>query len=349
LIESIVASAPGRVNLIGEHTDYNGGWVLPMALPLRTTVELTVRDDDVVRVSSGAVHGPDHPPYTLGAEKPAHDWLDYVEGVTVMLRAAGYALRGFDARIRSNVPIGKGLSSSAALEVAMLRALRSAFDLGMDDVTLALIAQRAENDFVGAPVGVMDQLASSLGDDHTAVLIDTRSLAIERIPLPRDVEIAVIDSGVAHSNVSGGYRERRAECAEAAERLGVAQLRDIDDVARLEMLPEPLRRRARHVVTEDARVLEAAAAMRDGDAATLGRLFVQSHASMRDDFEVSVPEVDALVTRALDEVSVFGARLTGGGFGGSVVVLVRKGEARATAERIAAAVRGAEVVLPEAK
>ncbi len=342
---TVVADAPGRVNLIGEHTDYNGGYVLPMAIPQRTTVELATRTDDVVRLSSANV---DHemPTYALGSEHRSRTWFDYVQGVTQSLREAGYTLHGFDARIDSRVPIGRGLSSSAALEVAMLRALREAFHLELDDVALALLAQRSENELVGAPVGVMDPLASSLGDEHTAVFIDTRSLHVERIPLPRDVAIAVIDSGVAHANVGGGYAQRRKECAEAARLLGVPQLRDAYALNRIDELPEPLRRRAKHVVTENARVLAAVDAMRADDPVALGGLFVESHVSMRDDFEVSVPEVDAIVERALRDPAVYGARLTGGGFGGAVVVLTRAGEARAAANRIASDLPGATVVLP---
>lgn len=342
---TVVADAPGRVNLIGEHTDYNGGYVLPMAIPQRTRVELAERQDDTVRLCSANL-SKDHPTYELGSEHRAKAWYDYVQGVTQALREAGYTLHGFDARIDSRVPIGRGLSSSAALEVAMLRALRQAFQLDLDDVALALLAQRSENELVGAPVGVMDPLASSLADEHTAVFVDTRTLQIERIPLPRDVQIAIIDSGVSHANVGGGYALRRQECAMAAKLLGVPQLRDAYALDKIEELPEPLHKRARHVVTENARVLAAASAMRANDPVALGGLFVESHVSMRDDFEVSVPEVDAIVERALRDPAVYGARLTGGGFGGAVVVLARAGEAKAAADRIAHDCKGATVVLP---
>jgi galactokinase len=339
---TVVADAPGRVNLIGEHTDYNGGYVLPMAIPQRTKVELAPRSDDVVRLCSTNVDH-DMPTYALGTEHRSRTWYDYVQGVTQSLREAGYSLKGFDARIDSHVPIGRGLSSSAALEVAMLRALREAYHLELDDVALALLAQHGENHLVGAPVGVMDPLASSLGDEHTAVFIDTRSLHVERVALPREVAIAVIDSGVSHSIAGTGYAQRRKECADAAKLLGVPQLRDAYALDRIEQLPEPLRRRARHVVTENARVLAAVDAMRADDPVALGGLFVESHASMRDDFEVSVPEVDAIVERALRDPAVYGA---GGGFGGAVVVLARAGEARAAAERIARDCPGSTVVLP---
>ena len=345
-VPHVVASAPGRVNLIGEHTDYNGGYVLPMAIPQRAVVELAVRGDDLVRLWSANVDHDGRASYRLSTERRTREWYDYVQGVTHALREAGHRVSGFDARIDSRVPIGRGLSSSAALSVALLRALREAFDLTLDDVSLALLAQKAENELVGAPVGVMDPLASSLADDHTAVFVDTRSLKIERVPLPANSEIAIIDSGIAHSNATGGYNLRREECAAAARMLGVEQLRDAYRLDKIEALPEPLRRRARHVFTENARVLAAVAAMRANDPVALGGLFLESHVSMRDDFEISVPEIDALVMRAASDPMVYGARLTGGGFGGSLVVLAHQGQARGAAERIAREVPGARVVLP---
>ncbi|HEY1958209.1 MAG TPA: galactokinase [Polyangiaceae bacterium] len=345
-VPHVVASAPGRVNLIGEHTDYNGGYVLPMAIPQRTVVELAVRADDVVRLWSANVDHDGRAMYKLATERRTREWHDYVQGVTRALRQAGHRMSGFDARIDSRVPIGRGLSSSAALGVAILRAIREAFDLEIDDVSLALLAHRSENDLVGAPLGVMDPLASSLADDHTGVFIDTRSLRIERVPLPTGTEIAIIDSGVAHSNATGGYKLRREECMAAAEMLGVEQLRDAYRIDKIEALPEPLRRRARHVFSENARVLAAVASMRADDAVALGGLFLESHVSMRDDFEISTPEIDALVMRAASDPMVYGARLTGGGFGGSVVILAHAGHGRAAAERIAREVPGARAVLP---
>jgi galactokinase len=351
---AVRARAPGRVNLIGEHTDYNGGFVLPMAIPQQTTVELSPRAGGEVRAFSADVPGERVGSFTLGSEAPRRDWLDYVQGVTQVATAAGHRLGGFDLRVASAVPVGSGLSSSAALEVSLLRALREAFGLRLDDVALALLGQRAEVEFVGAPVGVMDQLASSLADARAALFIDTRTLAHERLPLPPDVEIAVVNSGVTHGHATGDYRTRRAECERAAARLGVPQLRDLAeaDLPRAMELPEPLGRRVRHVVTEDARVLASVEALRRGDGARLGALFDASHASQRDDYEVSVPEIDLLVSLARAEPDVLGARLTGGGFGGSIVVLVRSGAARAVAERVADAYgrpsgRRATVLVPE--
>jgi galactokinase len=351
---AVMASAPGRVNLIGEHTDYNQGLVLPAAIPQRVAVALAPREDDQARAVSA-----DLPVETagdgwlLGAEARGRGWLDYVQGLTWTLRAAGHAVRGFEAAVASTVPIGSGLSSSAALQVAGLRALRAAFALDLDDVALALLAQRAESEFVGARVGVMDQMAASLAAEGVALFLDTQSLAFDRIPLPAGADLVVVDSGVAHAHATGGYNARRAECERAAALLGVSSLREIAvaDLPRLEALPVPLGRRVRHVVTENARVLTAVGALRAGDVAALGRLFTASHESQRDDYEVSIPEIDALVAAADGDSDVFGARLTGGGFGGAVVILARPGRAAAVGARVrdryaARTGRTATVLLP---
>jgi galactokinase len=333
----VSGEAPGRVNLIGEHTDYNGGFVLPIAIPQRTRVRLRPRDDQTVEARSTGV-APEASTYQLGNETPGAGWVDYLQGVTWALAEAGFSLRGFAATISSDVPPGSGLASSAALEVALLRALRQAFSLDLDDLKLALLAQRAENEFVGARVGIMDQLAANLADTHSALFIDTRDLRYERVPWPADAELVVIHSGVTHALRAGGgdYNTRRAECEQAAERLGVHHLRDlnVDDLPRVEELPEPLNRRARHVVTENARVLEAVEALRRGELDRLGSLFVASNASMRDDYEVSTSEVDLLVELACAQPEVFGARLTGGGFGGAVIALVRQGQAPLVGQRV---------------
>ena len=331
----MAASAPGRVNLIGEHTDYNGGFVLPAAIPLETRVELSPAAGRRVRVWSAQF--PDDPPITfnLGAEVRTGDWADYVRGMTWSLASAG-SLEGFDARIESRVPVGGGLSSSAALEVALGRALRTAFALRLDDIALAVAARRAETDFVGAPVGIMDQMACSLATTTAALLIDTRTLAHRTVPLPPDAALIVIDSGVTHHHAGGEYRTRRDECARAAAALGVVELRDVDvaDLDRVSRLPEPLNRRARHVITENARVQETVTSLASGDLNNVGRLFLESHASMRDDFEVSVPPVDALVECAARAPGVYGARLTGGGFGGAIVALADRWHAAEAASSV---------------
>ena len=335
-LPAVTARAPGRVNIIGEHTDYTGGYVLPVAIPQTTRVALAPREDGLVRLLSRSFAPVDPETFQLGGEAKRGSWVDYVMGTTAALAAAGYRIRGFDAVIASNVPIGAGLSSSAALEVALLRALREAFALELDDVTLAKIGRAAETDFVGAPVGIMDQMAASLADVATALFIDTRTLDWTRHPLPPGGEIVVIDSGIAHDHATGDYATRRHECERAMALLGVESFRDVTDPARLDELPEPLRRRARHVLTENARVLDAVACLRTNDLDRLGALLDASHASLRDDFEVSVPEVNRLVELAQADPDVFGARMTGGGFGGAIVAFARRGAGRAAAERIVA-------------
>jgi galactokinase len=329
----VTADAPGRANLIGEHTDYSDGFVLPVTIPQRTRVELRTRDDDVARVHSAQLGRTET--YQVGGEAPRRDWLDYVQGVTATCRPR--PLGGFDARIDSDVPPGAGLSSSAALEVSMLRALRQAFGWELDDTRLALLGQRAEVEFVGAPVGVMDQMASSLGRPGTALFIDTQSLRTEQVPLPAGLGIAVVHSGISHDHASGEYRVRRRESEEASGAMGVSSLRalGVDDLPRIATLPSPLDRRARHVVTENARVLAAVEALRGGDLERLGALLAASHRSLRDDYQVSVPDLDRLVALAAEAPGVFGARLTGGGFGGAIVVAARPEGLRASMERVA--------------
>jgi galactokinase len=335
----------GRVNLIGEHTDYNDGFVLPTSIPQATTVAIARRNDRLARAYSVTLDASET--FEVGREAPTRGWVDYVQGVTDALQRRGFTLGGFDLAIDSTVPVGSGLSSSAALEIAVLRALRDLFSLDIDDLTIAKVGRAAENDFVGAPVGIMDQMASSLAQPGVALFIDTRSLEYQQVRLPPKTELIVINSGVAHNHAAGDYRTRRAECDRAAHLLGVAALRDVglDRLDEIMTLPDPINRRARHVITENARVLDAVRAMREGNAEELGRLFSESHASQRDDFEVSVPEVDRLVELAEKEPAVYGARLTGGGFGGSIVALVREGEAAGVASRVAAAYGSPATVL----
>ena len=331
----VFAEAPGRVNLIGEHTDYHQGLVLPAVIPQRTHVWLRTRTDGRVRVwSAGVSDGIEE--YQTGHEAPGRRWLDYVQGVTAVLAAAGMTPPGFDARIESSVPVGAGVSSSAALDVALLRALRTAMQATLDDIELARLAQRVETEFVGAPVGIMDQMAVSLGRDREALFLDTRTLGFERIPLPAAADLVVIDSGVSHQHAGGEYVTRRRQSFEAAAALGVTFLRDvpIESLEQVNALPPLLARRARHIVTENDRVQRAATALRGGDLVTLGRLFAQSHASMRDDYETSTPDIDALVEIAAADPAVYGARLTGGGFGGAIVALVDRHAAHAAARRI---------------
>jgi galactokinase len=294
-----------------------------------------------VRAWSAAVDAPVQE-YAIGEETAGRGWLDYVQGVSMLLRQAGASVTGFDLRVESEVPVGAGVSSSAALEVSLLRALRVLYDWTLDDLALAKMAQRVETEFVGVPVGIMDQMAASLGRDGEALFVDTASLAIERLPLPRAGALVVIDSGVAHQHAGGEYVTRRRESFEAAARLGVQRLRDatIDMLPRLSELPAVLARRARHVITENQRVLQAVEALRAGDVARLGALFNESHLSMRDDYETSTPEIDTLVTIGQQHPRVHGARLTGGGFGGAVVILAHASGAADIARDISASYAG---------
>ncbi len=334
------AWAPGRVNLIGEHTDYQGGFVFPMPLERGTTVAVGVRPGSAVRVFSDSERADGILAFDLGAEMPGRGWVDHVQGVTAALGGSGYPVGGFHALVTSDLPIGAGLASSAALAIALLRALRGAFALAIDDLAVAKLAWQAETQFVGVPVGMMDQIACSLGTPGQALFLDTRSLDWQTVVLPPSVRVLVIDSGIPHRNADSGYRQRRHEVEEAAQQLGVAQLRDVSagDLGPLQRLPEPLRQRARHVVTENARVLafRAALAAETPDLAQLGRLLAASHQSLRDDYQVSLPELDMLVTIAGATPGVLGARLTGGGFGGSIVVLVETARVEEAGQQIGA-------------
>ncbi len=338
-MKKVSAEAFGRVNLIGEHTDYNGGWVLPTAIPQKTVIHLQTREDLKVTASTAQateLHS-SSAQFTLGQEKHTDTWIDYLQGVTFILRAEGFTFSGFDLQIESAVPIGSGLSSSAALEVCFLKALRSAFSLDLTDLQLARIGRRAENEFVGANVGIMDQMACTLARSGEALFIDTNTLIYEQIPLPTShMELIVINSGLAHQNSDGGYNQRRSECEQACRLLGIQQLREMEvkDLPRLDILPDVLKRRARHVITENQRVHDAVQAIRQQDFKTLGELFYKSHLSMKNDYEVSIPAIDLLVDICSKDQNIFGARLTGGGFGGSIVAIAKFGCAKASASAI---------------
>ena len=333
----VMAAAHGRVNLIGEHTDYHQGFALPTPIPLRTLVTVQRRTDYLVRVASSAVD-PSSAEYELGEEERVHNWIDYVQGVTAVLARSGRTLTGFNVSIESTVPPGGGVSSSAALTVALLRALRVMCRFSLGDLEIAQLAQKVETEFIGAPIGIMDQMSCSLGRADEALFLDTRTLGYERIAWPPVMSLIVIHSGIVHAHAGGEYATRRRQSFSAASLLGVRWLRDADlaSLSRAQM-PEPLARRARHIITENHRVLDAVEALRARDAHRLGELFNASHQSMRDDYEVSTPEIDALVKLGQEDPDVYGARLTGGGFGGSVVMLARGGRGRAAATRILAA------------
>ena len=309
------AKAPARVNLLGGHTDYNGGFVLPSVLPYYTVVEAEPREG----VSAYSDAFAEERVYQQRA--PDGSWLDYLVGVVWALAQAGYQIPGAHFNVSGNVPLGVGLSSSAALQVAALRALRRLYRLPIDDLEIAMLAQRAEAEYVGVRCGVMDQMASSLAKAGEALFIDTRSLSFRRLRLFEGARIVVVDSARPRRLAESGYNQRRAECAEAARLLGAELLREVAEPADLALLPEPYRRRARHVISENVRVIKALRALEAADADEFGRLMLASHRSLKQDFEVSTPELDRLVELAL-AAGAYGARLTGAGFGGAIVALV---------------------------
>lgn len=325
-----VFRAPGRVNLIGEHTDYNDGFVMPVAIGFSTWVTAVRRDDRTVSIFSENFSEPvefDLDDKNLRAQ--GH-WSDYVKGVAVTLERAGYRLRGAKLRIRGEVPIGSGLSSSAALEVASAFALLTTSGITIDRVELAKLCQRAENEFVGMRCGIMDQFASANGQVGKALLLDCRSLEYKPVALPEAARLAVCNTMVKHSLATSEYNARRLECEKAvryfAERLpNVRALRDVSEEELKSLgtdLPEVIYRRARHVITENQRVLAAGAALERDDLQTFGQLMKSSHDSLRHDYEVSCKELDLMVQLAQQVRGVFGSRMTGGGFGGSTVNLV---------------------------
>ena len=325
-----IFSAPGRVNLIGEHTDYNGGYVLPMAIDRRTFVAAAQRDDRRVRCLSTDFNRPIE--FELNREShPVGDWSDYVRGVAACLLRDEFNLKGADLLIASEVPIGAGLSSSAAIEVATGYALLKIADQPVDLVALALACQRAEQEFAGTQCGIMDQYISCLGIDGHALLIDCRSLEYRAVPIDLSrARVVICNSMVKHELASGEYNQRRAQCEEGVRRLtrylpGIQSLRDveIEDFDQLaDSLPEVVRRRCNHVITENARTIAAVESLDAADLHRFGQLIFASHESLREDYEVSCPELDLLVEIASQIPGIYGARMTGGGFGGCTVNLV---------------------------
>ena len=314
-----IGSAPGRVNLLGEHTDYNDGYVLPIAIPQQTRVALRRSNND--RFAAYAANLDRTATFNLETP-PDERFVTYVYGCILEARAEGFEVPPLEVHLSSNVPIGVGLSSSAALEVATLRALRTLLQWPLDDIRLAQIAQRAEVLHAGVRCGIMDQMAASLADTEQALFLDTRTLQRRLVPLPPQSAVLVLDSGVKRALATSAFNQRRAECEEAAKQLGVRALRDIDveELSKVDALDEPWRSRARHVVTENARVLQA---VKCASPAEFGALMNVSHASLREDFDVSVPALNRLVTLLQSHSDVYGARLTGAGFGGACVALCR--------------------------
>jgi galactokinase len=350
-----VWSAPGRVNLIGEHTDYNEGFVLPFAIDRRTWAAVGLRDDNTARVTS--TFSDDEVEIALARVSPEvlDGWSAYPLGIAWALGENGVDLAGqagFDAHISSDVPVGAGLSSSAAIECAVAIALDERWQLGIDRPTLARVGQLAENKAVGAPTGIMDQSASLLGRRDSAVFLDCRSLRSEIVDLgfqAAGLEIVIIDTKVSHSHATGGYAARRASCEAGAAALGVESLRDVGvadlDRAR-EVMDDETFRRVRHVVTENARVLATVRALRESGPLAIGEILDASHISMRDDFEISVPELDLAVVAAR-EAGAIGARMTGGGFGGAAIALTPSHLVTEVTSQVTAAFAEAGYAAPE--
>ncbi len=335
---TFVARAPGRVNLIGEHTDYNEGFVLPMAIDRDVTIVGAPRQDGIVRLYSADFEQESTFPLDAIRPDPAAPWSNYMRGVAVMLQNDGLALCGFDGVVSGDVPIASGLSSSAATEMATVMAFSAASGQSIDGVRAAQLSQRAENEFVGVNCGIMDQFISSLGKAGHALLIDCRSLEYELAPLPAGVTVLVVDTTAPRTLAGSAYNQRRRECEEGARLLGARSLRDVSVQAferQRDELPAVVARRCAHVIHENQRVLDAVAALRRNDLSTFGALMNQSHDSLRDLYEVSSAELDAVVDIARGAPGVHGARMTGAGFGGCAIALVNDNAAAALADRIA--------------
>jgi len=328
-----VSRAPGRVNLIGEHTDYNDGFVMPAALEFATLVAASPRPDRRLNVYSMIMDETRSFDLDAPAETGRRDWSDYAFGVAVMLERAGRRLQGADFVVSTDVPLGAGLSSSAALEVSSAHALLTASGLPFDPIAIAKICQKAENDYVGMRCGIMDQYVSACGVAGHALLIDCRSLESRNVPIGPNLRLVVTNSTVRHRHAGGEYNARREACEEGVRLLKpalgpITALRDVTPEGletNRNRLPDLIYRRCRHIVTENARVLEAERALIAGDFAACGKAMNASHASMRDDFEITCPEVDFLADLAQGAEGVYGSRMTGGGFGGCTVSLVEAG------------------------
>ena len=322
-----VWSAPGRVNLIGEHTDYNEGFVLPLAIDRRTYAAVGTRSDQLARIASAFTGEVVEFEISQIQRDKVSGWSAYPLGVAWSLIQAGATPQGFDLYVDSNVPVGAGLSSSAAIECSVALALNDLWGSGFSREVLAKVGQRAENEIVGAPTGIMDQTASLFGQVDHAVFLDCRTLEAKPTPLAlreNGLELLVMDTRVAHRLTDGGYAARRQSCEEAAQLVGLSSLRDLT-VEKLEeskhLLSEVVYKRARHVVTENERVTQTVELLSASGPKSIGHLMVESHASMRDDFQISISELDVAVETAMAE-GAFGARMTGGGFGGAAIALI---------------------------
>jgi galactokinase len=347
-----VFRAPGRVNLIGEHTDYNDGFVLPMAIDREMRIAARKRDDRRVRLVALDFNA-GRSEFALDAaieRDSAHRWSNYIRGVAWALQASGVALTGLDMLIHGNVPRGSGLSSSAALQVCAALTFQFFAGFEMSKVDLARLCQQAENDFVGMKSGIMDQFISALAVAGHALLIDCRDLAYQNVPLPRGATVMVCNTMKRRGLVDSAYNTRRAECEQAARQFGVKALRDVspEQFAEHEKeLPANVARRARHIITENARVLKAVAAARQNDLAAFGKLMNESHESLRDDYAVSCAELDTMVEVARAQRGCLGARLTGAGFGGCTVNLVRDDAVEAFTANVAREYQTRVKIAPE--
>lgn len=346
---TMLVRAPGRVNLIGEHTDYNDGFVLPMAIDRAVWIALRPRGDRRVRLYSADFD--ETAEFSLDElRNEGNSWVEYIKGVAFVLQSEGYPVSGWEGVIAGDVPIGAGLSSSAAVEMASARAFAALDGWPWDARAMAKAGRRVENEWIGVNSGIMDQMISAAGRAGHALLIDCRSLETEAVPLPPGVAVVILDTMTRRGLVDSEYNDRRMQCERAAAVMGVPALRDAD----MELLYrksgdlDPVTaRRAKHVISEDQRTLDAAAVMRQGDAVAMGRLMNESHISMRDDFEISRREMDTMVELAQADPNCYGARMTGGGFGGAAVALVRVEGAEPFAAAVSSAYRQATGLDPQ--
>jgi len=322
-----IVRAPGRVNLIGEHTDYNDGFVLPMAIDRAVWIALSPRADLQIRIRSLDLETDSA--FDLHSLAKGEGWVEYIKGVAYELQKAGYNLKGFDAVMTGDVPRGAGLSSSAGVELATARAFAATSGFAWDAAKMAKLSQKAENEWVGVNVGIMDQMASAASKAGYALFLDCRTLEYQYAPLPKNISVVILDTSTRRGLVDSAYNERRSQCEQAARWFGVKALRDVsvDEFERKvkeERLDEVVLKRARHIVTENERVLEAVAVMKTGSIKRLGELLNASHNSLRDDFEVTNEALNQIVECAQEQPSCYGARMTGAGFGGCAVALVRE-------------------------
>jgi len=323
-----IVRAPGRVNLIGEHTDYNDGFVLPMGIDRAVWIALTPRADSQIRIRSLDLEIDSA--FDLHSLTKGEGWLEYPKGIAHQLQKAGYELRGFDAVMTGDVPRGAGLSSSAAVELAIARAFSAVCGFAWDAAQMAKISQKAENEWVGVNCGIMDQMASAASKAGYALFLDCRTLEYQHAPLPQNTSVVILDTSTRRGLVDSAYNERRSQCEEAARWFGVKALRDVsvDAFEKRNGLSEVVTKRARHIITENARVLEAVEVMKAGNVKRLGELFNASHNSLRDDFEVTNEALNQIVECAQEQPSCYGARMTGAGFGGCAVALVQEENAQ---------------------